>query len=65
MLGAAHGGIAERTTAMAEQDAKQQTEPGQQHAEAKQPADAEFSEEQLDQVAGGVMHSMPADDGGE
>ena len=65
MLSAAHGGMAERTTLMAEQDAKQQTEPGQQQAEAKQPADAEFSDEQLDQVAGGVHRSMPADDGGE
>ncbi len=40
---------------MAEKDPKQQTETGQQPKPATNSADAELSDEQLDQVAGGSL----------
>ena len=40
---------------MAEQDPKQQTEPGQRGADVKLPPQGELSGDQLDEVAGGKV----------
>ena len=41
---------------MAERDPSQQTGPGQRGQDVKQPPQAELSDDQLDQVAGGKVN---------